>query len=72
MGRPERPIDPAAGPVPEFAAELRKLREQAGRPSYRELARRAGLSVTVLSEAAGRPVLADARGGPGVRAGVRR
>jgi WD40 repeat protein len=53
MGRPERPIDPNAGPVPEFATELRKLRERAGRPSYRELARRANFSVTVLSEAAG-------------------
>ena len=53
MGRPERPIDPAAGPVAEFADELRKLREKAGRPSYRELARRASFSVTVLSEAAG-------------------
>ncbi|MBV9450409.1 MAG: helix-turn-helix domain-containing protein [Streptosporangiaceae bacterium] len=37
----------------EFAAELRKLREEAGRPNYRELARRASFSVTVLSEAAG-------------------
>lgn len=53
MGRPERPIDPAAGPAAEFAAELRKLREKAGRPNYRELARRASFSVTVLSEAAG-------------------
>ncbi|HEX6521170.1 MAG TPA: helix-turn-helix domain-containing protein [Streptosporangiaceae bacterium] len=53
MGRPERPIDPEAGPVAEFAAELRKLREKAGRPTYRELARRASFSVTVLSEAAG-------------------
>ncbi len=65
MGRPERPIDPAAGPVSEFAAELRKLREKAGRPSYRELARRASFSVTVLSEAAGGrclPTLAVVRG----------
>ncbi len=65
MGRPERPVDPAAGPVPEFAAELRRLRERAGRPSYRELARRASLSVTVLSEAAGGrslPTLAVVRG----------
>jgi WD40 repeat protein len=53
MGRPERPVDPAAGPVAEFANELRKLREEAGRPSYRELSRRASFSVTVLSEAAG-------------------
>jgi WD40 repeat protein len=53
MGRPERSIDPEAGPVAEFARDLRRLRDSAGRPSYRELARRAGLSVTVLSEAAG-------------------
>jgi WD40 repeat protein len=65
MGRPERPIDPGAGPVPEFAVELRKLREEAGRPSYRELARRAHFSVTVLAEAAGGrclPTLAVVRG----------
>lgn len=53
MGRPERSIDPEAGPVAEFARDLRRLRHSSGRPSYRELARRAGLSVTVLSDAAG-------------------
>ncbi len=53
MGRPERPIDPDGGPVAEFASELRKLRDRAGRPSYRELSRLACFSVTVLSEAAG-------------------
>jgi WD40 repeat protein len=65
VGRPERPIDPDGGPVAEFACELRKLREEAGRPSYRELARRASFSVTVLSEAAGGrslPTLAVVRG----------
>jgi hypothetical protein len=41
MGRPERPIDPDAGSVAEFAGELRKLRDTASKPSYRELARRA-------------------------------
>ena len=46
MGRPERPIDPDGGPIADFACELRKLREKAGRPSYRELARRASFSVT--------------------------
>ncbi|MCP2256424.1 Helix-turn-helix domain-containing protein [Streptoalloteichus tenebrarius] len=53
MGRPERVIDPTRGPVQRFALELRQLRESAGRPSYRELARRSHYSVTVLSEAAG-------------------
>ena len=65
MGRRERPIDPDGGPVAEFAADLRELREQAGRPSYRELARRASFSTTVLSEAAGGralPTLAVVRG----------
>jgi WD40 repeat protein len=65
MGRPERPLDPEAGPVAEFAGELRKLRDKAGRPSYRELARRASFSVTVLSEAAGGrslPTLAVVKG----------
>ncbi|WP_170217283.1 helix-turn-helix domain-containing protein [Kutzneria buriramensis] len=36
-----------------FAARLRKLREQAGSPGYRELARRAHYSATTLSDAAG-------------------
>ncbi|QYC40944.1 translocation protein TolB [Nonomuraea coxensis DSM 45129] len=36
-----------------FAAELRRLRDEAGKPSYRELAKRARFSVTALSEAAG-------------------
>jgi hypothetical protein len=65
MGRPERPIDPDAGPVAELASDLRKLRDKAGRPSYRELARRASFSVTVLSEAAGGralPTLAVVKG----------
>lgn len=53
MGRPERRIDPAAGPLAEFACDLRRLRDDAGRPTYRELARRANFSTTVLSEAAG-------------------
>ncbi|MCX2953651.1 hypothetical protein [Lentzea sp. NEAU-D7] len=53
MGRPERPLDPNEGPVQRFAWELRRLREKAGSPSYRELSRRAHFSSTALSEAAG-------------------
>lgn len=53
MGRPERRIDGEAGPVQAFAAELRALRESAGRPKYAALARRTGRSQTALSEAAG-------------------
>ncbi|MFI0512770.1 DNA-binding protein [Streptomyces sp. WSLK1-5] len=52
MGRRETPVDPAAGPVPRFAYALRKLRREAGGPTYRELARRAHFSVTALSQAA--------------------
>ncbi|MER8041619.1 hypothetical protein [Streptomyces sp. NPDC094032] len=52
MGRPEKELDPTAGPVAGFAHELRALRREAGGPSYRELARRAGYSVTALSQAA--------------------
>jgi hypothetical protein len=37
-GRPEGPLDPAAGAVANLAARLRQLREDAGRPSYRQLA----------------------------------
>lgn len=53
MGRPERWVDPDGGPVARFALDLRRLRETAGRPNYRELARRAHYSVSALSEAAG-------------------
>jgi WD40 repeat protein len=53
VGRPEREIDPEGGPLARFALDLRALRAAAGRPSYRQLARRAGFSVTALSEAAG-------------------
>jgi len=50
--RPERRLDITDGPVQEFAAELRRLRQAAGSPGYRELARRAHFSVTTLAEAA--------------------
>lgn len=52
MGRRETPVDPAAGPVQRFAYELRKLRQEAGGLTYREMARRAHYSVTTLSQAA--------------------
>jgi hypothetical protein len=52
VGRPERPIDPDAGPRERFAYDLRLLRQQAGQPSYRELAKRAHYSDTTLSVAA--------------------
>jgi transcriptional regulator with XRE-family HTH domain len=45
-------LDPAAGPVQRFAFELRKLRLGADGITYRSLARRAGYSVTTLSQAA--------------------
>jgi Helix-turn-helix domain/Protein of unknown function (DUF2690) len=51
-GRPERELDPAAGPVQALAADLRELREKAGHSSYRELARTACYSPTALSRAA--------------------
>jgi energy-coupling factor transporter ATP-binding protein EcfA2 len=57
MGRPERPIDPTAGPVQQLAYDLRQLRRAAGGPSYRQLSKRARYSVTALSEAAGGEVL---------------
>lgn len=52
MGRPERPLDPNAGPATAFARELRRIRAAAGSPSYREMARTALFSSTVLSDAA--------------------
>ncbi|WP_326795476.1 hypothetical protein OG946_08275 [Streptomyces sp. NBC_01808] len=52
MGRREKPVDPSAGPVQRFAYELRKLRAEAGGPTYRQLAARGPYSVTALSQAA--------------------
>ncbi|MFK0257983.1 hypothetical protein [Streptomyces sp. NPDC090445] len=53
MPRPERPLDPDTGSLTRFAADLRKLREAAGRPPYRALAKTAHYSSTTLSDAAG-------------------
>src|SRR5882757_4018176 len=52
MGRPESALDLSAGPVAEFAAELRKLRVEAGSPPYREMAARSGCGASTLSQAA--------------------
>ena len=52
MPRPERALGTAEGPVQQFATALRQLRQEAGNPGYRELAVRAGYSVTTLSVAA--------------------
>ncbi|MFE0515502.1 hypothetical protein [Streptomyces sp. NPDC058964] len=51
-GRPESPLDPTTGPVARFAAELRKLRAEAGSPTYRVMAQRAGQGTSTLSQAA--------------------
>ncbi|MCU7822100.1 helix-turn-helix domain-containing protein, partial [Kitasatospora sp. DSM 101779] len=53
MARKPRPVDPADGPVQAFAYDLRVVREQAGNPTYRVLADRAGFGATTLSDAAG-------------------
>src|SRR5215831_6066618 len=53
MGRPDRPLDPATGPLTAFAADLRRLRRDAGNPTYRVLAEKAHYSLTTLSDAAG-------------------
>src|SRR3954452_3692596 len=53
VGRPERVLDPCAGPVEAFAARLRELRRAAGNPAIRELAARTGYSVGTVSEAMG-------------------
>jgi hypothetical protein len=52
VARPEWPIDPAAGPLQSFAFALRKVRAEAGNPTYRALAKSAGYSAATLSEAA--------------------
>ncbi|MGI5521469.1 helix-turn-helix domain-containing protein [Micromonospora sp. CA-259024] len=45
-------MDPKAGPVQRLAWQLRQLRERAGNPSYRLLARRAHFSASTLADAA--------------------
>jgi hypothetical protein len=52
MGRPERVIDPDAGPIAAFCHQLRLLRERAGRPTYRHLEKLTHYSASVLSRAA--------------------
>ncbi|MFE6410828.1 hypothetical protein ACFVOR_28320 [Streptomyces sp. NPDC057837] len=52
MGRKEKPLDPDAGPVQRFAADLRALRAEAGAPTYRTMAQRTGYSAPALSQAA--------------------
>ncbi|MEU6549018.1 hypothetical protein ABZ915_01855 [Streptomyces sp. NPDC046915] len=51
-GRPESPLDPSAGPVQRLAFELRKLRAEAGSPTYRAMAERTGQGASTLSQAA--------------------
>ncbi|SFR28667.1 WD domain-containing protein, G-beta repeat-containing protein [Lentzea waywayandensis] len=53
MPRRERPLEEGESGVLRFAADLRRLRERAGSPTYRELSRRAHYSAAALSEAAG-------------------
>lgn len=52
MGRRERPVDPADGPIAAFAVELRKLREEAGALPYRAMAARAHFAAATLAQAA--------------------
>ncbi|MFI6089711.1 hypothetical protein [Streptomyces sp. NPDC051218] len=52
MGRREKPLEPAAGPVQRLAHELRKLRVEAGSPTYRSMAERVPYSAPTLSAAA--------------------
>lgn len=52
MPRPERAVDGEHAAVVEFARDLRRLREAAGRPPYRQMAGTALYSASVLSEAA--------------------
>jgi WD40 repeat protein/energy-coupling factor transporter ATP-binding protein EcfA2 len=53
VARAERPLDAGEGPLLRLAGDLRKLREKAGGPAYRELSRRAHFSTGALSDAAG-------------------
>ncbi|MFF3164550.1 helix-turn-helix domain-containing protein [Streptomyces sp. NPDC003273] len=51
-GRPESLLDPNAGAVPRFAAELRKLRVEAGSPTHRVMAQCTKQGASTLSQAA--------------------
>jgi hypothetical protein len=51
MPRQQRPVDPSAGPVQRFAFELRKLRDEAGTPTYRELAEQTHFARATLAAA---------------------
>ncbi|MBP2327930.1 WD40 repeat protein/energy-coupling factor transporter ATP-binding protein EcfA2 [Kibdelosporangium banguiense] len=53
MPRVERPLGGEDSALVQFAGDLRLLRDKAGKPSYRELARRAHYASTTLSDAAG-------------------
>src|SRR5882724_10291095 len=53
MGRTARLVNPDDGPLQSFAHDLRQLREKAGNPTYRALAKTAGFSASTLGEAAG-------------------
>jgi hypothetical protein len=52
VGRPEKPVDVSGGLTAQFAGELRRLREDAGSPTYRDMAHCALYSPSVLSSAA--------------------
>jgi len=52
MPRPERPVDPSLGPAQRFAHGLRKLRQEAGNPPYRDMAGVVHFSKATLSAAA--------------------
>ena len=52
MGRRERPLREADGPLSAFAAGLRSVRAAAGSPSYQTLAARTHFSIATLSRAA--------------------
>ncbi|MGW7547611.1 nSTAND1 domain-containing NTPase [Streptomyces sp. NPDC054770] len=52
VARPERPLDASAGPAQRLAHELRRLRREAGSPTYRAMAQHAGCVASTLSQAA--------------------
>src|ERR1044072_8127238 len=53
MPRTERPLEDDGGLLTAFAADLRRLREKAGKPTYRKLAALAHYSSSTLADAAG-------------------
>jgi hypothetical protein len=72
MPRTLRPLDPSAGPVQAFAAELRKLYEEAGSPKFQQMAFKDGQVSHLYVRGCRRLSSVDLGDGGGLRYSLRR